>query len=294
MNSRNFISDKAAREIESELREAFASEEIIEKEKFRLVRGELELYEPKDLHGALPYILIGFLQFGVSDIEDEVHLGYVLQFLNIRNYPWERPHDRFFGKQNEAAVSRFSIKEARAIRLWLEAVHGSGVFRLDSSAGEYLGYALAYWRDRERPDWVYERPDPVREVINDIERQGISDMIDAGNAIIVGARSEGFGGCQTEVASIEKFTEFCVDRDDDAPHRPKAGLSHLDLILKAANAFVLPPPEIVPRIPRPEDPQLPSDSIIVMGPPKLTKQQARDSRGQTLNIHISTLARSND
>ena len=214
MNSRNFISDKAAREIESELREAFGSDEIIEEEKFLLVRGELELFEPKDLHGALPYILIGFLRFGISDVTDEVYLGYVFQFLNIRNDPWDRPDEnraaqelaRRRVQEREAGVSSFSVREARAIRLWLEAIRGSGVFRLDSSAGEDLGYALAYWREREQGASVDQQRNPLRNECNDIGPPDMSDITDAGNSILVGASWEGFGGCQPEIAPSATLT----------------------------------------------------------------------------------------
>ena len=166
MNRRHWIPDEAARMIEAKLREAFGCEAVVEEEKFKLVRDELELYEPDDLHGALPYVLIGFLQFGVADVKDEVHLGYVLMFLNARGYPWDDPSKtpeqqklyRTMGLEKEQSVSGFSVREAHAIRLWLEAVRDSGIFYLDDNDSENLGYALAYWQAREQGQSVEEPP----------------------------------------------------------------------------------------------------------------------------------------
>ncbi len=149
-----------------------------------MVRDELELYEPDDLHGALPYVLIGFLRFGVADTTDRVHLGYVLMFLNARGYPWDDPSKtpaqrklcRTMGLEKEQYVSGFSVREARAIRLWLEAVRDSGIFHPDDYASENLGYALTYWQAREQGRSVEEPPDPLPdENDNDVDLHGTPD-----------------------------------------------------------------------------------------------------------------------
>jgi hypothetical protein len=117
-----------------------------------------------------------------------------------------RELQRTYGQEKDAAVSSFSVREARAIRLWLEAVRGSGVFRLDSSAGEYLGYALAYWREREQGASVDQQRNPLRNECNDIGPPDMSDITDAGNSILVGASWEGFDGCQPEIAPSATLT----------------------------------------------------------------------------------------
>jgi hypothetical protein len=53
------------------------------------------------------------------------------------------------GRSKEEAVSRFSSRQARAIRRLLEAVRDSGIFFPGQVASDDLAYAIAYWSERD-------------------------------------------------------------------------------------------------------------------------------------------------
>jgi hypothetical protein len=166
MDNMPWIADEARASIEAKLIEAFKTElttgaartdVVIDEQRFKLLREELYLYYPDDLQVALPYIMIGFLRFGVPTVWDVVELGAVILFLNIADHPYddplENPDDwqraRESAQFKERAVSKISGRQACAIRLWLEAVRDSGIFFPDDADSEHLGYAIAYWSERE-------------------------------------------------------------------------------------------------------------------------------------------------
>jgi hypothetical protein len=166
MNNQPWIADDVRASLEGELIEAFKTELtegpagtglIVDEQRFKFVRQELGMYYPDDLHGALPYVLIGFLRFGVPALPDENDLAHVVQLLNIRCHGYDNPHEnpvhwqemRRIARSQEEAVSQFSKRQARSIRLWLEAIQNSKVFLPEWSTSEDLGYAIAYWLERE-------------------------------------------------------------------------------------------------------------------------------------------------
>jgi hypothetical protein len=154
MDEKYSIDKKIVARIELELRLAFGiSDPIIDEKKFKLVRQELYLYYPDTLQRALPYVLIGFLRFGVGP-EDTSALDEVIQFLNIKGEPYDERYEtrnswqriRKNDKDKEEAVSQYSNRQAHAITIWLEAMQ---IF-VTSVGTERLGYAIAYWSERSR------------------------------------------------------------------------------------------------------------------------------------------------
>ena len=59
-----------------------------------------------------------------------VALGNVVNFLNIKCYGYDTPIMRGLGEHQDESVPQFSSRQAEAIRLWLEAVCGLGIFFL--------------------------------------------------------------------------------------------------------------------------------------------------------------------
>ena len=153
MKDHPWIDSETAARLKSELVAAFGvSGPPLEEWRFKLVREELLGYYPDDLLIAVPYVLRGFLRFGVRDSLDEDALDFVLLFLDIEC----RLNDELTGgslsegvrklaRSKEASVSGFSDRQAYAIRLWLEAVGACGVL-FDQ---EKVNCAIEYWSRRE-------------------------------------------------------------------------------------------------------------------------------------------------
>jgi hypothetical protein len=166
MDSKPWITGEMRTSIEAELIGAFKTdlingpagmELVVDEQKFKFVREELQTYSPETLHGALPYVLIGFLRFGMPTAWDVSCLGCVVSFLNIKLHPYDDPDESYrweemrrISQWREKAVSRFSVRQVRAIRLWLEAVRDSGIFLPDWVDSDQLGYAIAYWSGGEK------------------------------------------------------------------------------------------------------------------------------------------------
>ena len=160
MNPYRWITDEAARKIESELLGAFPlCDSIVEEERYKQVREEIFCYYPDDMLGALPFMLLGFLRFGAASVKDTVELCRIVHYLNITNHPWDDPSicpdgnpewERLSAQSKEEAVSLFSARQACAIILWLDAIRGSQFFSPDDDESRDLDYAIAYWSARSK------------------------------------------------------------------------------------------------------------------------------------------------
>lgn len=155
MNQFPWIDRQTAERVASEVRKAFGMEDLLlEEERYKYIRQELYLYYPDDLLVGIPYTLLGYLQFGVPTDADFGDLIVVLQFLNIESHPYVDPESHIPGlsesqqiaQEKKSSVAGLSREQARAIRVWLEAIKDCGIFWYDT---EELDYALAYWRQHE-------------------------------------------------------------------------------------------------------------------------------------------------
>jgi hypothetical protein len=154
-NRRNIDSKTAAR-VELTIGHAFSvSDSANDEGKFRQVREELNLFCPDTLQKAVPYILIGFLRFGITSIDDEIALKDVIEFLDMNGVPRDERYEsreswkeiRRIEQSKREAVSQFSESQGNAIRIWLETMLDFRFIEfLDSKR---LNSAIAYWSDRK-------------------------------------------------------------------------------------------------------------------------------------------------